>query len=107
MLQRSLEFTQYLPVGYTERLAQAVEGLRARLGLPINIRQAGVAPEDFLPRLDALAEQAFDDQCTGCNPRYPLISEIRSLYLDAFQESSLALRAAASAAGPAPIPASR
>jgi len=90
-----------------ERLAQAVEGLRARLGLPINIRQAGVAPEDFLPRLDALAEQAFDDQCTGCNPRYPLISEIRSLYLDAFQESSLALRAAASAAGPAPIPASR
>ena len=40
--------------------------------------------KDFLDRLDAMTEQAFDDQCTGANPRYPLMSEIKQMYLDAY-----------------------
>ena len=39
---------------------------------------------EFLARLDEMSEQAFDDQCTGANPRYPLISEIRQMYLNAY-----------------------
>jgi acetaldehyde dehydrogenase/alcohol dehydrogenase len=68
-----------------ELLARAVEALRARLPLPASIEVAGVNTADFLARVDALAEQAFDDQCTGCNPRYPLISELRGLYLAALK----------------------
>jgi acetaldehyde dehydrogenase/alcohol dehydrogenase len=64
-----------------ERLAQAVDALRARVGLPASLAQAGIDAAAFLARLDTLSEQAFDDQCTGCNPRYPLIREIRALYL--------------------------
>ena len=40
--------------------------------------------KDFMDRLDAMTEQAFDDQCTGANPRYPLMSEIRQMYLNAY-----------------------
>jgi acetaldehyde dehydrogenase/alcohol dehydrogenase len=64
-----------------ERLAQAVEALRARLGLPATLREAGVDPAVFLAKVDDLSEQAFDDQCTGCNPRYPLVVELKAMYL--------------------------
>ena len=74
-----------------ERLAQAVAALSARVGLPATLAQAGIDPAAFLARVDALSEQAFDDQCTGCNPRYPLISEIRSLYLASYGASAPAV----------------
>ena len=45
---------------------------------------AGTDADDFLDRLDEMSVQAFDDQCTGANPRYPLMSEIKELYLDAY-----------------------
>ena len=45
----------------------------------------GLSEEDFMATLDEMSEQAFDDQCTGANPRYPLISEIKDLYLKAFR----------------------
>jgi hypothetical protein len=48
-----------------------------------------VDAEIFLNKVDALAEQAFDDQCTGCNPRYPLISELREIYLAAYKTAAL------------------
>jgi len=67
-----------------DRLVGAVEKLRADIGLPGRIRDAGVAEEAFLAKVDELAEQAFDDQCTGANPRYPLISEIKAMYLGAY-----------------------
>lgn len=67
-----------------ERLVAAVEALRDRVGIPKTIRECGVEEADFLARLDEMTEQAFDDQCTGANPRYPLLAEIRQMYLNAY-----------------------
>ncbi len=68
----------------------AIEKLKADLNIPGSLREAGIAEADFMERLDLLAEQAFDDQCTGGNPRYPLIAEIRELYLKAYHGAPLA-----------------
>ena len=48
------------------------------------IKDYGIDEKDFLDRLDEMTEQAFDDQCTGANPRYPLMSEIKQMYLNAY-----------------------
>jgi acetaldehyde dehydrogenase / alcohol dehydrogenase len=65
-------------------LVSAVAGLKRQVGIPASIREAGVDEAAFLADLDALALDAFDDQCTGANPRYPLIAEIKELYLKAY-----------------------
>lgn len=67
-----------------ERLIESIEGLKAKLDIPKTLREAGVSEKDFLASLDDLCEQAFDDQCTGGNPRYPLVSEIREIYLKCY-----------------------
>lgn len=67
-----------------EALVAAIEDLKRKLDLPATIRGAGVNETRFLAEVDELAELAFDDQCTGANPRYPLIADIRHLYLEAF-----------------------
>ncbi len=72
------------PAAKVERLIEKLGELRAEVGLPATIRDAGVPEEGFLAGLDELSERAFDDQCTCANPRYPLIAEIRGLYLEAF-----------------------
>jgi len=65
-------------------LVAAVEALKQELDIPASIKDAGVPEKAFFADLDALAEEAFDDQCTGANPRYPLISELKQLYTDAY-----------------------
>lgn len=70
-----------------ENLIAAIEELKARVGIKKTIRDYGVDETDFLNRLDAMVEQAFDDQCTGANPRYPLMSELKQMYLDAYYGS--------------------
>jgi acetaldehyde dehydrogenase/alcohol dehydrogenase len=67
-----------------ENLIAAIEELKAKLEIPKSLQALGVSEKDFLARLDALSEKAFDDQCTGANPRYPLISEIKALYLKVY-----------------------
>ena len=67
-----------------EALIKALNELKATIGIPDSIQGWGIKEEDFLARLDEMSEQAFDDQCTGANPRYPLIAEIRQMYLNAF-----------------------
>ena len=67
-----------------ERLAQAVERLREQVGMPATLQEAHVDETFFRSSLDSLAEQAFDDQCTGANPRAPLIADLRSIYLKAW-----------------------
>ena len=71
------------------RLVDAIETLKAQVGIPKTIKELGIAEQDFLNKVDELSEQAFDDQCTGGNPRYPLISEIKELYLAAYYGKSL------------------
>lgn len=66
------------------KLIEAIEDLKKQLDIPTSIKDAGVNEKEFINALDELSEKAFDDQCTGANPRYPLISEIKELYLKAF-----------------------
>jgi acetaldehyde dehydrogenase/alcohol dehydrogenase len=70
-----------------EGLIAKIQELKNAIGIRQTIRDYGIAEEDFLARLDEMTEQAFDDQCTGANPRYPLLSEIRQMYLSAYYGS--------------------
>ena len=89
-LERYAEVAEYLNLpGETdeeklESLIDAIEQLKARVGIKKTIRDYGISETDFLARLDDMVEQAFDDQCTGANPRYPLMSEIKQMYLNAY-----------------------
>ena len=65
-------------------LIEKIEQLKKTIGIPASIQEFGVKEEDFLATLDEMVENAFNDQCTGANPRYPLMSEIKKLYLLAF-----------------------
>ena len=67
-----------------ESLIAAVNSLKEQVGIKKTIRDYGIDEKDFLDRLDAMTEQAFDDQCTGANPRYPLMREIKQMYLNAY-----------------------
>ncbi len=67
-----------------QKLIDWVDELKKTLDIPMSIQAAGVSEADFLAKVDQLAEDAFDDQCTGANPRYPLISELKQLLLDSY-----------------------
>jgi len=89
---RYKEIAEFLGLGEpgdrTEDRVQAlvawIEQTKAALKIPGSIRDAGVNEDEFLAKLDDIAEEAFDDQCTGANPRYPLIAEIKQLLLDSY-----------------------
>ena len=67
-----------------EALISMINDLKTYVGIKSTIREYVPDEQDFLNRLDEMVEQAFDDQCTGANPRYPLMSEIRQMYLNAY-----------------------
>lgn len=89
-LSRYAEVAQALNLGGNtdkeklESLIKAINELKARVGIKETIKDYGIEEKDFLDRLDDMVEQAFDDQCTGANPRYPLMSEIKQMYLNAY-----------------------
>ena len=89
-LARYAEVADYLGFGgktdeeKLENLMAAIEQLKERVGIRKTIKDYGVDEKEFLERLDDMVEQAFDDQCTGANPRYPLMSELKQMYLDAY-----------------------
>ena len=89
-LARYAEIADYLGLGgkndteKLENLIKAINDLKARVGNKETIKDYGIDEADFLNRLDDMVEQAFDDQCTGANPRYPLMSEIKQMYLNAY-----------------------
>lgn len=89
-LRRYAEVAEALGLGGTtdeeklEALIDAVNELKEKIGIKKTIADYGVDEETFLSTLDEMSEAAFDDQCTGANPRYPLISEIREMYLHAY-----------------------
>lgn len=84
------EIADYLNLGgktdeeKAENLISALDVLKDKIGIKKTIRDYVPNEEDFLNRLDSMTEQAFDDQCTGANPRYPLMSEIKQMYLNAY-----------------------
>ena len=67
-----------------EGLIEKIEALKERVGIKKTIKDYGVDEKYFLDTLDNMVEQAFDDQCTGANPRYPLMKEIKAMYLKAY-----------------------
>ena len=67
-----------------EKLIVKIRELMKEINLPATIKDAGVDEKVFLEKLDSMVEDAFDDQCTGANPRYPLMSEIKEMYLSAY-----------------------
>ncbi len=89
-LARYAEIADYLGIkGATdsekvEGLIKAINELKAKVGIKATIKDYGIEEETFLASLDEMVEQAFDDQCTGANPRYPLMSEIKQMYLNAY-----------------------
>ncbi len=71
-----------------ELLTKAIEELQGKVNMPMTIKEAGVGEQNFYGSLDEMVEQAFDDQCTGANPRYPLMKEIKQMYINAFENLS-------------------
>jgi len=67
-----------------QKLIEKIEALKESVGIKKTIKDYGIDEKHFLDTLDAMVEQAFDDQCTGANPRYPLMSEIKDMYLKAY-----------------------
>ncbi len=89
-LARYAEIADYLGVkGNTdleklEGLIELINDLKAEVGIKETIKDYGIDEKVFLDNLDEMTEQAFDDQCTGANPRYPLMAEIKQMYLNAY-----------------------
>ena len=89
-LSRYAEIADYLNLGgetdeeKLENLIKAINDLKAKVGIKETIKDYGIDEKVFLDNLDEMVEQAFDDQCTGANPRYPLMSEIKQMYLNAY-----------------------
>ena len=89
-LERYAEVADYLGLGGNtneeklENLIKAIDELKEKIGIKKTIKEYGVDEKEFLDRLDEMSKQAFDDQCTGANPRYPLIEEIKEMYLKAY-----------------------
>ncbi len=67
-----------------EKFIAKIEELKEKVGIKKTIADYGIKEEDFLSTLDDMVEKAFDDQCTGANPRYPLMSEIKEMFLKAY-----------------------
>lgn len=90
-LERYVRIADYLALGGStndekfERLIAKIEGLKTALAIPASIAAAGVDETAFLAKLDEMVEAAYDDQCTGANPRVPLMAEMKALYLRAFR----------------------
>ena len=89
-LARYAEIADYLGIKGSndneklEGLIKAINSLKARVGIKETIKDYGIDEETFLSTLDEMVEQAFDDQCTGANPRYPLMSELKQMYLNSY-----------------------
>ncbi|VGO20767.1 bifunctional acetaldehyde-CoA/alcohol dehydrogenase [Pontiella sulfatireligans] len=89
--ERYARVADYLQLGGTtddskvKLLIKAIDELKKKLNIPMSIKEAGVNEKDFYANLDQLSEDAFDDQCTGANPRYPLISELKEIYIKAYE----------------------
>ena len=83
-LAKALGLPADTPAQGVESLAKAVDELRAKLHIPAGFGEAGVAKDEYMKYVDKVALKAFDDQCTGANPRYPLVKELKDILLKAY-----------------------
>ena len=89
-IEKYAEVADYLSLGGNSNeeklnnLIKKIDELKSHIGIKETIKDYGIEEKVFLDTLDEMVEQAFDDQCTGANPRYPLMSEIKDMYLRAY-----------------------
>jgi len=89
-IERYARIADYLGLGgktgseKVDRLIAAIEDLKVKCEIPASLKDAGIDEKAFIANLDELSEEAFDDQCTGGNPRYPLVAEIATMYKKAY-----------------------
>lgn len=89
-LRRYAEIAEYLGLEgdndgeKLESLIAEIDRLKALIGIKPCIRDYGIEENEFMEKLDSMSWHAFDDQCTGANPRYPMVEDIRSMYLEAY-----------------------
>ena len=94
-LRRYAELAEFLNLGgntdeeKVQNLINEIESLKEKIEIRKSIKDYEIEEKDFLDTLDKMTEQAFDDQCTGTNPRYPLMSEIKDMYLKAYYGSGI------------------
>jgi acetaldehyde dehydrogenase/alcohol dehydrogenase len=87
---RYAKISDYLGLGgetaaeKVEHLIAAIDAMKQQLQIPVSIQAYGIIEAEFLAKVDVMAEEAFDDQCTSANPRYPLISELKTMLLNAY-----------------------
>ena len=81
-----------------ELLLKAIDELQNKVNMPKTIKDAGVSEVKFFETLDEMVEQAFDDQCTGANPRYPLMKELKEMYITSYYGENAKNEAKAEAA---------
>ena len=67
-----------------EKFIQAVKDLNAKLNMPKSFKEAGIEENEFMSKVDELADKAFEDQCTGANPRVPLVEELKQILIDSY-----------------------
>lgn len=90
ILERYVEVANFIGINGKDdmdtfnKLLEAIDKLKESVGIKKSIKDYGIEEKAFLETLDEMVEQAFDDQCTGANPRYPLMEEIREMYLKAY-----------------------
>ncbi|MCL2837785.1 MAG: bifunctional acetaldehyde-CoA/alcohol dehydrogenase [Oscillospiraceae bacterium] len=89
-IERYAEVASFIGIGgrtdedKVAKLIAKIDDLKAKVGIKKSIKDYGISEKDFMKQLDSMVEQAFDDQCTGANPRYPLMEEMREMYLKAY-----------------------
>jgi acetaldehyde dehydrogenase/alcohol dehydrogenase len=90
ILERYVEVANFIGISGKDdmdtfnKLITAIGALKESIGIKKSIKEYGIDEKVFLESLDEMVEQAFDDQCTGANPRYPLMSELKDMYLKAY-----------------------
>ena len=88
--ERYAEIADYLGLGgktvmeKVMRLIEAINELKVKVNIPISIAELGINESEYMEKVDFMAEVAFNDQCTSTNPRHPLISEIKELFVKAY-----------------------
>ncbi|HBR35075.1 MAG TPA: bifunctional acetaldehyde-CoA/alcohol dehydrogenase, partial [Firmicutes bacterium] len=96
--ERYAEIARFLglPAATTEEgvtsLIQAIRNLNGEFGIPLSLQETGISREEFQREVVEMADIAFNDQCTGANPRMPLVAEIEELYLQAYEGKGLSVQ---------------
>ena len=84
-----MNFPAYTNEEGVNSLIEEIKKLNRDLGIPLSFKEQGVDEQEFLAKVDMLADRAFEDQCTTANPRLPLVSELKQILLDSYYGNNI------------------